>query len=122
MILPGNTNTADQQQTASAEAEAETKGPAAPRQALAAQSTSVVPGGAALTSEGLLVELHKVGKDVFGDGLLVWQTLEQDDHLRLAHGVHALCCHIPALPVHVCGEKKWETQKRITTECEEINK
>lgn len=62
-------------------------------------------GGAALTSEGLLVELHKVSEDVFGDGLLVWETLEQDDHLCLAHGVHALCCHVPTLPVHIFGKR-----------------
>lgn len=68
-------------------------------------------GGAALTSEGLLVELYKVGEDVFGHGLLVGQTLQQDDHLRLAHGMHALRCHVPALPVHVCGKKETRNAK-----------
>lgn len=61
------------------------------------------PGGAALTAEGLLVELHKVGEDVFRDGLLVGETLEQDDHLCLADGVHALSGHVPTLPVYICG-------------------
>lgn len=42
-----------------------------------------------LTAEGLLVELHKVGKDVFRDGLLIGETLEQDDDLCLAHSMHA---------------------------------
>lgn len=52
-----------------------------------------------------------MGEDVFGDGLLVGQTLQQDDHLRLAHGVHALSCHVPALPVHVCGKKETRNAK-----------
>lgn len=47
-----------------------------------------------------------MGEDVFGDGLLVRETLEQDDHLCLADGVHALSGHIPTLPVHVCGQKE----------------
>lgn len=55
-----------------------------------------------LTTEGLLVELHEVGEDVFRDGLLVRKTLEQDDHLRLADSMHALSRHIPTLPVYVC--------------------
>lgn len=42
-----------------------------------------------LTSEGLLVELHKVGKDVFRDRLLIRETLKQDYHLCLAHSMHA---------------------------------
>lgn len=64
------------------------------------------PGGAVapvLTAEGLLVELHKVGEDVFRDGLLIRETLEQNDHLRLANGVHALSRHVPTLPVYICG-------------------
>lgn len=64
------------------------------------------PGGAVgsvLTAEGLLVELHKVGEDVFRDGLLIRETLEQNDHLCLADGVHALRCHVPTLPVYICG-------------------
>lgn len=64
------------------------------------------PGGAAnvvLTTEGLLVELHKVGEDVFGDGLLIWQTLEENDDFGLADGVHPFSRHVPALPVYVCG-------------------
>lgn len=43
-----------------------------------------------------------MGEDVFGDGLLVRQTLDQDNDLRLANGVHALSGHVPALPVDVC--------------------
>lgn len=43
-----------------------------------------------------------MGEDVFGDGLLVRETLQQDDHLCLADGVHALSGHIPTLPIHVC--------------------
>ena len=61
--------------------------------------------GCVLTTEGLLVEVHEVGEDVFRDGLLIGETLEQDDHLRLAHGVHSFSRHIPALPVHVCGSR-----------------
>lgn len=64
------------------------------------------PGGAVtcvLTTEGLLVELHKVCEDIFGDSLLVRETLEQNDHLCLADGVHALRRHVPALPVYICG-------------------
>ena len=63
------------------------------------------PGGAArfvLTTEGLLVELHKVCEDVLRDGLLVRQTLEQNDNLRLSDSVHALRRYVPALPVNVC--------------------
>lgn len=59
-----------------------------------------------LTTERLLVELHKVGEDVFGDGLLIGETLEQNDHLCLADGVHAFGRHIPALPVHICGQRE----------------
>ena len=68
-------------------------------------------GGAAdrvLTTEGLLVELHEVGEDVFRDGLLVRETLEQNDHLRLADGMHAFSRHIPALPVYICGLERAE--------------
>lgn len=64
------------------------------------------PGGAVdcvLTTEGLLVELHKVREDVFRDGLLVGQTLEQNDHLCLTNGMHALRRHVPTLPVYICG-------------------
>lgn len=53
------------------------------------------------TTEGLLVELHEVGEDIFGDGFLVGQTLEQDDHLCLADGVHAFSRHVPTLPVYI---------------------
>lgn len=70
------------------------------------------PGGVAgcvLTAEGLLVELHKVGEDVFRDGLLIGETLEENDHLRLADGMHALGCHVPTLPVYICGLRE---QKR----------
>ena len=53
------------------------------------------PGGAPRGEE------HEVGEDVPGDGLLVGQTLQQDHHLRLAHRMHALGGHVPALPVHI---------------------
>lgn len=59
--------------------------------------------GHVLTAEGLLVELHEVGEDVFRDGLLIRETLEQNDHLCLADGMHAFSRHIPALPVYICG-------------------
>lgn len=77
-------------------------------------SHSGPPGGAvgcALTTEGLLVELHKVGEDVFRDGLLVGETLEQNDHLGLADGVHALRRHVPTLPVYICGLKEQKSSQ-----------
>ena len=58
------------------------------------------------TGKGLLVEVHEVGEDVLGDGLLVGQTLQQDHHLRLAHCVHALSGGVPTLPVHICGTRR----------------
>lgn len=57
--------------------------------------------GRVLTAKGLLVELHKVGEDILGDGLLIGQTLKQDDDLRLAHSVHPFGRHVPALPVDI---------------------
>lgn len=42
-----------------------------------------------LTTEGLLVELHKVGEDVFRDRLLIREALKQDYDLGLAHSMHA---------------------------------
>lgn len=43
-----------------------------------------------------------MGEDVFRDGLLVGETLEQNDHLGLADSMHAFSRHIPALPVYIC--------------------
>lgn len=43
-----------------------------------------------------------MAEDVFRDALLVREALQQHHHLGLAHGVHALRHHIPALPVYIC--------------------
>lgn len=81
------------------------------------------PGGAAsvvLTTEGLLVELYKVGEDVFRDCLLIWQTLEQNDNLRLADSVHAFGRHVPALPVYVCWGGGQKTCQDVVTAIQSI--
>lgn len=54
-----------------------------------------------LTGESLLIKLHKVAEDIFGDGFLVRDTLEENHHLGLTYRVHPFGRHVPALPVHV---------------------
>lgn len=43
-----------------------------------------------------------MAEDVFRDALLIREALQQHHHLGLAHSVHALRHHIPALPVYIC--------------------
>lgn len=43
-----------------------------------------------------------MAEDVFGDALLVREALQQHHHLGLAHSMHALRHHVPALPVYIC--------------------
>lgn len=45
-------------------------------------------------------------EDVLGYGLLVRETLQQDDHLSLTHGVHTFGRHVPTLPVDVWGLRR----------------
>lgn len=66
---------------------------------------------AALTCEGVPVQLDDVAENVFGEAFLFRQTLQQQHHLRLAHGMHSLCRHAPALPVHI-----WHAIKANTSE------
>jgi len=54
-----------------------------------------------LTSEGVPVQLDEVTENVFGEAFLFRQALKQHHHLHLAHGMHSLCCHTPALPVDI---------------------
>lgn len=65
------------------------------------------------TCEGLLIELHKVGEDVFRDGLLVRKTLKENDHLCLADSMHPLSRQIPALPVYICGLRNGQTWRHL---------
>lgn len=57
-----------------------------------------------------------MGEDVFGDGLLIWQTLEENDDLGLADGMHPFSRHVPALPVYVCGVRGETCQGTVTLE------
>lgn len=60
----------------------------------------------ALTCEGVPVQLDEVAENVFGEAFLFRQALQQHHHLHLAHSVHTLCRHAPALPVNI-----WHTIK-----------
>lgn len=64
----------------------------------------------ALTRERVPVQLDKVAENVFGEALLLRQALQQQHHLHLAHSVHPLCRHAPALPVNICPTMRANTQ------------
>lgn len=64
----------------------------------------------ALTCEGVPVQLDEVAENVFGEAFLLRQALQQHHHLHLAHGVHPLCRHAPALPVNICHTIKAQPQ------------
>lgn len=64
----------------------------------------------ALTCEGVPVQLDEVTENVFGKAFLFRQALQQHHHLHLAHGMHSLCRHAPALPVNICHTIKAQLQ------------
>lgn len=51
-------------------------------------------------------------KDILRQTFLIRQTLQENDDLRLPHGVHALRGETPALPVHICTEGNMHQQSR----------
>lgn len=53
------------------------------------------------TSHGVPVKLEEVTENVFGETFLLRQTLKEHHHLHLAHSMHPLRRHTPALPVDI---------------------
>lgn len=69
----------------------------------------------ALTCEGVPVQLDEVAENVFGEAFLLRQALQQHHHLHLAHSMHSLCRHTPALPVNICRTIKAQPQGSTRT-------
>lgn len=65
------------------------------------------------TFQGIPVKLHEMVKDILRQTFLIRQTLQENDNLRLPHGVHALRGETPALPVHICTDGNMGQQSRI---------
>lgn len=70
---------------------------------------------AALTCDSVPVQLDEVTENVFREAFLFRQALKQHHHFHLANGMHSLCCHTPALPVHICHTIKAQPEWSAAT-------